>query len=354
MTQRSLARAFTLLATAALLAGACAGPAGTPSASVSAAPASAAPTSAATASAAPILTRPVEFVITTGPGGGSDIYARLWTGIMTTGKFVNQPVVPVNKPGGSGAIAFQYTISKIGDPHYLMVTLNSFFTTILVQNLPFQSSDFTPLAVLAKDPFFLWVNADSTWKTAQDFIDAAKAKSITVAGTGSKQEDEVMFRRIEKLAGTKPFNYIPYDEGSTVAASLAGHAGGTEVTVNNPSEGLALWQASPPKVRPICAFLPDPPTGTFQGVPTCKSQGLDITDYFNLRSVVGPPGLNDAQIAYWGEVFKKVNDAKEWKDFVAKNQLVADFRTGADAKKLFDEYTKLHTDIAIQNGWYNP
>ncbi len=348
---RSVARSLALLVTVTLLATGCASPAAsspTPSAAGSSAP------PAPTASAAPILTRPVEFVISTGPGGGSDLYARLWTGIMTSQKLVNVPVVPVNKPGGAGAIAFQYTISKIGDPHYLMVTLNSFFTTILVQNLPFKSSDFTPIAVLAKDPFFLWVNADSTWKTAQDFIAAAKEKSITVAGTGSKQEDEVMFRRIEKLAGTKPFNYIPYDEGSTVAASLAGHAGGTEVTVNNPSEGLGLWQASPPKVRPICAFLPDPPAGAFQGVPTCKSQGLDITDYFNLRSVVGPPGLNDAQIAYWGDVFKKVNDAKEWKDFVTQNVLVADFRTGADAKKLFDEYTKLHTDIAIQNGWYNP
>src|SRR3989442_4146015 len=130
-------------------------------------------------------TRPVEFVISTTPGGGSDIYARFMLGVIEKAKLSPQPVNPVNKDGGAGAVAFQYVFEKKGDMHYIMITLNSFWTTIITQKLPYKATDFTPIANLALDPFFLWVNDDSPWKNAQDFIKAAQDKSILVAGTGS-------------------------------------------------------------------------------------------------------------------------------------------------------------------------
>src|SRR5215213_6435938 len=139
---------------------------------------------AAGAGAAQQPSRPVEFVISTAPGGGSDIYARFMQGVMEKAKLSPQPVTPVNKEGGAGAVAFQYVFEKKGDMHYIMITLNSFFTTLIVQKLPFQATDFTPIANLALDPFYLWVNEESPWKTAQDFIQAAKENEITVAGTG--------------------------------------------------------------------------------------------------------------------------------------------------------------------------
>src|ERR1700693_4579729 len=85
-------------------------------------------TSAPTASAAPSTAafeqpkRPVEFVISTAPGGGSDIYARKMQGISETLKLSPQPVQPVNKEGGSGAVAFTYVFEKTGDMHYVMIT----------------------------------------------------------------------------------------------------------------------------------------------------------------------------------------------------------------------------------------
>src|SRR5438045_4818079 len=117
--------------------------------------------------------------------------------IIENKKFSPQPVTPLNKEGGSGAVAFQYVYEKTGDMHYVMITLNSFFTTIITQKLPYQATDFTPIANLALDPFFLWVNDDSPWKTAGDFVTEAKAGSLVVAGTGSTQEDEALFSRLE-------------------------------------------------------------------------------------------------------------------------------------------------------------
>jgi tripartite-type tricarboxylate transporter receptor subunit TctC len=297
-------------------------------------------------------TRPVEFVISTAPGGGSDTYARFMQGVIEKAKLSPQPVNPVNKDGGSGAVAFQYVFDKKGDMHYIMITLNSFWTTLITQKLPFKPEDFTPIANLANDPFFLWVNEDSPWKTAQDFITAAKSKSIVVAGTGSKQEDEVLFRRIESTMGTMKFNYVPQSGGGAVATALAGHQGGVEATVNNPSEGLGLYQGSPRKLRPLCTFQPQSPSaGPFAGLATCKSQGIPIDDYYIVRSIMGPPGLTAGQQKFWVDVFKSVYDSQDWKDFAAKNALDLNFVSGDDFKKLVQDFTKLHTDIAQKNGW---
>src|SRR5436309_8949921 len=300
---RSAIRITAILAAALITLTACASNTGT------------APTpSGSAASVATIVqpTRPVEFVISTAVGGGSDLYARKWAAIIDQLKLSPQSVNPLNKEGASGAVAFTYVYDHKGDMHYVMVTLNSFFTTIITQKLPYKPTDFTPIANMALDRFFLWVNDDSPWKTAQDFVAAAQKDSLTVAGTGSKQEDEALFDRIADTMKTKPFTYVPQTSGATVAAAVAGHQGGGAASVNNPSEGLALYQANPKKMRPLCAFLPDSPkSGPYTGLATCKSQGIPIDDYYIMLAIMAPPDLSPQQQAFWVDVFKKVYDSDE-------------------------------------------
>lgn len=353
MGHRTVGRALALVATSLLIAAACGGTSQQPTPTTGAgAAASPGATKPAATVAAFTPTRPVEFVIQTGPGGSSDIYARLWISYMEKDKLLQTSVLPINKEGGSGAVAFTYLFEKKGDPHYIMVTLNSFWTTIITQKLPYKTTDFTAIANLANDPFFLWVHADSSIKTAQDFIKEAQTREMTASGTGSKQEDEVLFRRIEDLAKTKQFKYVPQSGGGAVATALAGKQGGVEVTVNNPSEARALAQQG--RVRAICAFTPaSPKEGQFKDLPTCKSQGLAIDDYYNVRAVVGPPGLTAAQQQFWINTFQKVSENAEWKKFVAENALEPDFQSGDAFKALVDKYQKIHEDIAAKFKWVN-
>jgi tripartite-type tricarboxylate transporter receptor subunit TctC len=296
-------------------------------------------------------TRPVEFVISTAVGGGSDIYARAMQAIIEEQKLSPQPVQPTNKEGGSGAVAFTYVFEKKGDMHYIMITLNSFFTTIVTQPaLPFKATDFTPIANLALDPFFLWVNEDSKWQNAGDFVKDAKERQVVAAGTGSKQEDEVMFLRIAEVTGIKTPRYVPQSGGGLVATALAGHQAGVEVTVNNPSEGLGLYAQK--KLRPLCSFTPtSPTTGVYAGLATCKSQGIPIDDYYIMRAIMAPPGLSAPQQAFWVDVFRKVFESAKWKDFMNTNALTPDFRSGIDFRAFISNYEKLHKDIATKNKW---
>src|SRR5947208_5350016 len=301
---------------------------------------------------AALPTHPVEFVISTAPGGGSDLYARAMATIIENNKLSPQPVTPLNKEGGSGAVAFQYVYEKTGDMHYVMITLNSFFTTIITQKLPYKATDFTPVANMALDPFFLWVNDDSPWKTAQDFVAAAQKDSLVVAGTGSKQEDEALFRRIEDTMKTKPFTYVPQSSGATVAAAVAGKQGGVVASVNNPSEGKPFYEGADKKMRPLCAFTPDSPkSGLYSGLATCKSHGIAIDDYYIMRAIVAAPGLTPAQQNFWVDVFKKVFDSADWKKFMDDNVLPPDFRGGVEFRQFLSQYQKVHEDIAAKFKW---
>jgi len=159
-----------------------------------------------------------------------------------------------------------------------------------------------------------------------------------------------MFLRIAELTGIKVPRYVPQSGGGAVATALAGHQAGVEVTVNNPSEGLGLYQQK--KLRPLCAFTPaSPTTGPYSGLATCKSQGIAIDDYYIMRAVMGPPGLTPGQQAFWVGVFQKVFESAKWKAFMDTNALVPDFKSGIDFRAFIDRYNKLHQDIATKNKW---
>ena len=141
-------------------------------------------------------TKPVEFIIPAGPGGGADQMARMIQGIITKNNLMKQAVIPVNKGAGAGAEGFLAMKEAKGDPNKIVITLSNLFTTPLATGVPFNWKDITPVAMLALDQFVLWTNADKPYKNPKEYIDAAKAAGpgkFKMGGTGSKQE---VFRSI--------------------------------------------------------------------------------------------------------------------------------------------------------------
>ena len=97
--------------------------------------------------------------------------------------------------------------------------------------------------MLALDEFVLWVNAETPYKTAKDYMKAIKAGrpgKFKMGGTGSKQEDQIITVALEKAAGKK-MTYIPFKGGGDVAVQLVGKH--IDSTVNNPIEAVAHWRA---------------------------------------------------------------------------------------------------------------
>src|SRR5919106_3719537 len=120
--------------------------------------------------------KPVEFIIMAGTGGGADQLARLLQGLIEQKDLSPRPFVPINKPGGSGAEALRYLHDKAGDDHTILVTLNSFYTTPIIQeNLGVDITEFTPIGRMAMDTFLLWVNSDNEVSDLEGYVEAAKA-----------------------------------------------------------------------------------------------------------------------------------------------------------------------------------
>jgi tripartite-type tricarboxylate transporter receptor subunit TctC len=265
-------------------------------------------------------TKTVEFVVPAGTGGGADQMARAIQGIIAKHGLMKQSMVVINKAGGAGAEGFLDVKGAKGDPHKIIITLSNLFTTPLAQDTPFNWRDLTPVKMMALDQFVLWVNAETPYKTAKEYIEAAKAgssdpaKRFKMAGTGAKQEDQIITAAIEQKTGAK-FIYIPFKGGGDVAVQLVGkHA---DSTVNNPIEAVAHWRGG--KLRPLCVFDPRrmpynakvTDQMSWADIPTCKEQGLDV-DYLMLRGIFMPGGVKPDQVQYYVELLRKVRQTPEW------------------------------------------
>ena len=139
---------------------------------------------AGTSLAQAVLTRPLELVVHTAPGGGPDRVARILAEILTREKLVTVPVSVLNKPGGAGGVAYSYMKSKRGDPHALLTGVGSaLLSATLRSDMGVSMNDFTPIALLAQDPQAIIVAADSPYRTFKEFIDAAKREPATLAAS---------------------------------------------------------------------------------------------------------------------------------------------------------------------------
>src|SRR3989441_13298153 len=98
-------------------------------------------------------TKPIEFVVPAGTGGGADQMARLIAGIAEKHKLSPRPIIVVNKAGGAGGEGFLHVKEKKGDDrnHSIIITLSNLFTTPLHTGIPFNWKDLTPVARLALD-----------------------------------------------------------------------------------------------------------------------------------------------------------------------------------------------------------
>ena len=94
-------------------------------------------TSAGSALAAWEPTKPVEFVVPAGTGGGADQMARFIQGVVAKNKLMSQPIIVVNKSGGAGAEGFLDVKADKGNPHKIVITLSNLFTTPLATGVPF-------------------------------------------------------------------------------------------------------------------------------------------------------------------------------------------------------------------------
>ncbi len=287
--------------------------------------------------------KPVELIIMAGAGGGADQIARLLQGLIEKKDLSPRPIIPINKAGGSGAEALRYMQDKAGDDHTILVTLNSFYTTPVIQKgIGVDVTKFTPIGRMAIDNFLLWVHSDMADITdLNSYVSAVKAAGNTwkVGGTGSGQEDSILTAMMEKEFGYD-VTYIPFPGGGTVAKNLVGKH--IDSSVNNPAEQNEFYRAG--NTKPLVQFTAER-LPAYPDVPTAHEVGVDM-EYYMQRSINGPPGMSAEAQEWYINLFKQLFDSEEWQTFCTDDGLACDtWLAGADLGTYHKQQIQLHKDL---------
>ena len=300
-------------------------------------------------------TKPVEIVVAAGAGGASDQMARMMQAAIQKNNLMKQPMIVTLKGGASGAEALIYMKSSPGDANKVLIAYSLIYMLPLSAKIPFNWRELTPVSLIALDQFVLWTNTQLPYKSVKEFADAAKKANppFKMGGTGSKREDHVLTVFLEQKTGAK-FAYLPYKSGGEAATQLVGNH--TQSNVNNPSENLEVWRAN--QVRALCVFDKEriqyktkvTDTQSWNDIPTCKSQGVDV-QYLMLRAMFLPGKVTAEQTAFYVDLFKKLTQTAEYKEYMEKQALKPAFLTGKPLLKFLEEDDALNKRLMTEAGF---
>lgn len=299
--------------------------------------------------------KPVEFVVTSGAGGGTDTFARTIQSIIVKNKLMDTPIVVVNKGGGAGSEGFVYGASEQTNAHRVTFGTNNEYLLPLVAKMGYSADKFVPVAAMALDEFLIWVNAKSPIQDAKAFIEAAKqGEGLRMGGSQSKDTDQTLVSIISEATGGK-FTYIPFKSGGEAAIQLSG--GHVDSNVNNPNENVGQWKAN--MVRPLCVFsgkrMAAGPKVTktlgWSDIPTCREAGVPVDNYQMPRTIWLAAGVPQEVVSFYSGVMDKVRQTQEWKAYIERTSQTETFMTGEALHKYIADDTARARAVFEREKW---
>lgn len=232
--------------------------------------------------------RPVKFIVTQAAGGTPDIIARLLADKL--GQALGQQVIVENRPGGANAIGAQAAARSAPDGYtFLFATAAALVTNPhTFKSLPYDAAkDFTPVANIARVPFFIMVNPEVEAKTLPELVALEKKKpgALSVATDGQRNFSGMLTAWISKLGGVN-LTQVPYTAmPSGIQDALAGRV--QVVILAVPSAAPQMQQG---KLRAIATSSAQRVPGFDQVQPIADTYpGFDFIGWFSLVAPAGTP-----------------------------------------------------------------
>lgn len=271
--------------------------------------------SAGAAGAQGLSGKPIEFVVHTSPGGGTDVYARAVSEMLNREKLLGHPITVSNRTGGAGAIAYNYIKTRRGDPSVVLtVATGTLLAAAARPELGLPLDTYTPIALFAIDPQVIVVPVDSKYATMKDLIEAGKREpnKIGIAITSPAGAARLMLYHLDKQLGAK-FNHVAFKGGADAVTAVAG--GHVPFAAENLSEMFGFIESK--RLR-VLAVSGDTRLAAVPNAPTLKELGYAI-NVGTGRGFAMPAGVSKEAATAMETALKKVHDGAAWKDFAAKN-----------------------------------
>lgn len=273
--------------------------------------------------------RPIEFVVPWGPGGGADQLARKLATFMEPILGVSMPVV--NAPGATGQTGLTKLLTRPGDGYQIQVMTADTFVLFGTGSSKIKTSEFLPIAIMMQQPSGFFVSQNAPWKTWAELETAARTKTLKVAVTGFDSPDEITVNYLVSK-GLK-FLSVPYAKpGERYTSILGGHA---DIMFEQAGDIRNFIETK--QVRPILFFaaqrLP-----AFPDIPASKELAYDVT-LPQFRAVVIKADTDHKRLKVIADALGKAAASSEYKDYL-KEQSAEDnsYVPAKDAQKYQDDW----------------
>jgi tripartite-type tricarboxylate transporter receptor subunit TctC len=229
-------------------------------------------------------TRPVKFILTLGPGSGSDISARLLADRLT--QKWGQPIAIENKPGGDGIVAITSFIAA-HDDHVLLYSPSSSFIAHPYQHdkMPYEPAEFVPIARVSNTVIGISVPFDSASKSLKELVEAARAKPGQLNWAGLTGALDIMFEGWLKSIGVD-IKKVPYRNPVDAVNDLATG----RVQVYEAAYAIVQSQVQAGKIRTL-AVTNTARAAAIANIPTVAEAGYPELTMDGLVGLFGPPTM---------------------------------------------------------------
>jgi len=213
--------------------------------------------------------KPIEVVIHSSYGGGTDTTARMM--MIRSRRNLETDMFVVSKRGGSGATAQSYLLSKPADGYTVMALTQTHLYTIAQGKSEMKIDDIVGVARAMDDPTFITVGADSPYQTLDDLVAAGKEGALNwgVANIGGTEHIG-----LAQLAKASEMNYKPVAMGSGLQMVQGLVSGELDATLPNVSEGGAMIADG--SIRPLAVMAEERLAG-YPDVPTTWELGYEVS-----------------------------------------------------------------------------
>jgi tripartite-type tricarboxylate transporter receptor subunit TctC len=274
--------------------------------------------------------RPVEFIVPWGPGGGADQLARKMARMLEPELKVSLPVV--NVPGATGGTGLTKMLSAPPDGYSISVYIADTHALLATGSPRWKADEYIPLGIMIRQPSALFVKHDSPFKTWSEVVKAAKASpgKLKVAILGFGSVDDMALKYMENK-GIK-FTGVPYAKpGERYTAILGGHA---DLLYEQPGDVRSFLDGK--QMRPILIFNRERVLPEFADVTSSKEAGLEV--YLpQFRSVVVRAGTDPQRVKALSDAVAKAAQDPEFYGFLKESLALRDsFIPAREAKRFLD------------------
>ncbi len=286
--------------------------------------------------------RPITLIVPWAAGGSTDLTARALAPVLSN--ILGQPVQPVNRTGGGGAVGHQAIARAVPDGHTIGIITLEVVLPAWVGQTGIAHTMFAPISLLVLNPVAIVVRKDAPWRSARDLIADIRANPGKYKASGTARAGSYDYARVGflKALGLKE-TALPWVPSQGAAAALQElMAGGVNVAFVAIGEASALVRGGEAR---YLAFMTEQRHPVFSDVPTLKDLGINWT-FASFLMAAGPKFMPFSVVRTLDAAFGKAVQDSEFVRFMNNANLVINYLNNERAKAFLAERAKAMQALA--------